>query len=391
MDPLRDERRLANRYIAGLLIIVLLIAGAGFLIDRLLRAEHNTAEIVELAGRQQMLSQRITQLAFRYAHADNPQEASSLHSRLSTAAREMRRTHETLLKTPPAPGYADAADTIYFDPPYRLDERVRKFLGAVEGLLGAFERRGLDSPYLAHLRDREGTLLLHGLQRVVERHVRQSQIAMVRLQWVLWSLFAAILLIIALLGILIFRPAVARLMARKLELHREAGTDPLTGSQNRRGFFTCAEDLHQRRQREGESCALLLLDIDYFKAINDAYGHEAGDRVLTHVVAACGRNLRQRDVLGRLGGEEFAILLPGSTARSGHGVAEKLRALVEDLRVEVGGDRRINCTVSIGVAELKAEDETPAEAVARADAALYRAKQAGRNRVIIAEEDDGQA
>ncbi|MFD1380886.1 type IV pili methyl-accepting chemotaxis transducer N-terminal domain-containing protein [Fodinicurvata halophila] len=254
MDPLRDERRLANRYIAGLLIIVLLIAGAGFLIDRLVRAEHNTAEIIELAGRQQMLSQRITQLAFRYALADNRQEAHSLHGRLSVAAREMRRTHETLLKSPPAPGYADAADTIYFDPPYRLDARVRRFLGAVRGLLDAFDRRGLDSPYLEHLRDREGTLLLQGLERVVERHVQQSQIAMDRLQWVLWGLFATILLIIALLGILIFRPAVARLMARTLELHREAGTDPLTGSQNRRGFFTWAEALHQRLRRGRSLC-----------------------------------------------------------------------------------------------------------------------------------------
>ncbi|MFD1380885.1 GGDEF domain-containing protein [Fodinicurvata halophila] len=138
----------------------------------------------------------------------------------------------------------------------------------------------------------------------------------------------------------------------------------------------------------GDRCALLLLDIDYFKAINDAHGHEAGDRVLTQVVETCGRNLRQHDVLGRLGGEEFAILLPGSTARGGYGVAEKLRELIEDLEVEVAGDRRVNCTVSVGVAELKVEDETPADAVARADAALYRAKQAGRNRVIIAEEDE---
>lgn len=389
MDPLGPEKRLANRYIAGLFLILLLAAGSNLVMDRLLLAEEKSAEVIELAGRQQMLSQRIIQLAYRYVLAETPHERNYLHSGLDLAVREMRQSHEELLKHAPSQIYTDVADPIYFDPPYRLDMRVRGFLGAAEGLL-AHDPGALDinNPYLQHLREHEGSLVLQGLGLAVERYVEQAGDAMRYMRWMLWTLFGLLLLTVLLLGAVIFRPAFVRLMERARELHREAGTDVLTGGRNRRGFLHWADILHTQVKRQAGSCTLLALDIDHFKVINDTYGHQAGDQVLTRVVEACTRHLRQSDVLGRLGGEEFAVLLPGIAPKTGMAVAEKLRRLVENLEVEAGTETPLSCTVSIGVSELLVQDENPAMALARADAALYRAKAEGRNRVVLAASDD---
>lgn len=389
IDPLQSEKRLANRYIAGLLVILLLAGGANLIMDQLLRAQEKAAETIELASRQRMLSQRITQLAYRYVLADSPHESNYIYRNLDLAIREMRQSHEELLKHAPSRIYAEVADPIYFDAPYRLDMRVRGFLGAAEGLL-AHDPGSLDtnSPYLEQLREREGSLVLEGLGLAVERYVEQAGEAMRHLRWMLWALFGMLLLTVLLLGAVIFRPAFVRLVERAQELYLEAETDVLTGSHNRRGFLQRAEALHGHVKRREGRCTLLALDIDHFKAINDAYGHQAGDQMLAGVVEACAQHLRQPDVLGRLGGEEFAVLLPGVAPDIGMKVAEKLRRLVQDLEVDIGTGTPLGCTVSIGVTELRAQDETPAVALARADAALYRAKAGGRNRVLCTTSQD---
>lgn len=388
-DPLGPEKRLANRYIAGLLLILLLAAASNLVMDRLLRGEEKSAEVIELASRQQMLSQRIMQLAYRYILSETPHETNYLYRSLELAIREMRQSHEELLKHAPSRIYAEVADPIYFDAPYRLDMRVRGFLGAAEGLLthdpGALDA---NNPYLEQLRERDGSLVLQGLGLAVDRYVERSGQAIRHLRWMLWALFGMLFLTVLLLGAVIFRPAFVRLMERARELHLEAGTDVLTGSRNRRGFFHWAEALHTHVKRREGPCTLLALDIDHFKAINDTHGHQAGDQVLAQVVEACARNLRQPDVLGRLGGEEFAVLLPGVPQETGMAVAEKLRRLVEGLKVEAGTHELLCCTVSIGVTELLVRDESPATALARADAALYRAKANGRNCVILAGPED---
>jgi diguanylate cyclase (GGDEF)-like protein/PAS domain S-box-containing protein len=171
---------------------------------------------------------------------------------------------------------------------------------------------------------------------------------------------------------------------RQLEsrLREEATTDHLTGVANRRLFLKQLEMELDRFKRFGESAALLMADLDYFKKINDSYGHAAGDGVLRHFADISRQYLRRVDLIGRLGGEEFGILLPGTDAASALQFADRYRCLVESSPAP-GGDGNIGITVSIGIAEFASSDDTVETILARADAALYGAKAGGRNTVRV--------
>ncbi len=173
-----------------------------------------------------------------------------------------------------------------------------------------------------------------------------------------------------------------RIRAMHEQLLHLALTDGLTGILNRRAFLDRGEQEIARARRTGRPLGVVMADIDHFKAINDTHGHATGDAALKRFVAGCRANLRVSDVLGRVGGEEFAILLPESDPAGSVITAERLRKAVERLNLEVDGTR-IPITASFGVTGVALADpaETVADALQRADRALYRAKENGRNRV----------
>ena len=165
--------------------------------------------------------------------------------------------------------------------------------------------------------------------------------------------------------------------------HREAAlVDPLTGVLNRRGFEAEAERILLRAARDGTSTALLVLDLDHFKAVNDTWGHPVGDLALRAVANTVAEELRGGDVLGRLGGEEFVIALAGNRTDQAAVLAERVRRAVATLPIR-GGEASVDLTVSIGVAAHRGATSLD-KLMAHADAALYRAKAAGRNRVELA-------
>lgn len=159
-------------------------------------------------------------------------------------------------------------------------------------------------------------------------------------------------------------------------LTAQARTDALTGTANRRGLLHSLQDIHTRARRGGHAYAVLMVDIDHFKAINDLHGHAAGDRVLQRVAQGLREGLRHGDVVARWGGEEFCVLLPRIAAADAQVLAQRMAA-----QIAHSGEPRV--TVSIGVAQMQAGDEQAEPVVQRADAALYRAKDLGRNRVEV--------
>ncbi|HAA46737.1 MAG: PAS/PAC sensor-containing diguanylate cyclase [Halomonas sp. 54_146] len=178
--------------------------------------------------------------------------------------------------------------------------------------------------------------------------------------------------------------------AMEEQLRNLAMQDPLTGLLNRRSFMQAMNQEHARvKRRVDYSAGILMLDIDHFKQVNDTYGHAVGDNVLKAFASTILGNLRENDVFGRLGGEEFAILLPDTPLEGAISVAEKVRASVEAMRVGADG-KRLGITTSIGVDKLRAEDKRPDSALARADKALYKAKQNGRNWVYRQENGMGE-
>jgi diguanylate cyclase (GGDEF)-like protein len=167
------------------------------------------------------------------------------------------------------------------------------------------------------------------------------------------------------------------------DLENLATTDGLTRLYNRRHFMERAESEFVRSHRYKRELSVFLLDADHFKDINDNHGHETGDRVLRILAETCRLSLRQLDVLGRYGGEEFVVLLPETSASLAQEAAERLRKQIEELRIPASaGDIRV--TVSIGVATAGQTTESVAALINQADRALYEAKRGGRNRVAAA-------
>ncbi|MEX0695446.1 MAG: diguanylate cyclase [Rhodospirillales bacterium] len=168
------------------------------------------------------------------------------------------------------------------------------------------------------------------------------------------------------------------------ELRRLATTDPLTGVNNRRRYNEISERELTRCKRYQHQLCVLMLDADHFKAVNDTYGHDAGDRVLKSLASVCERELRDVDVLGRFGGEEFTVTLPDTTIETALEAAERLRSALAEIRVLLDDGQEISFTVSIGAAALQNSDEKLFDLLNRADQALYQAKQNGRNQVVSA-------
>ncbi len=175
------------------------------------------------------------------------------------------------------------------------------------------------------------------------------------------------------------------------ELLMLATTDFLTCLPNRREFMARLEDELARLQRNVNDCAcVLMLDIDHFKLVNDMHGHATGDAVLRHMAGLMREGQRKIDVLGRVGGEEFAVLLPGATLEAAQMYAERLRQKVAERPLTHEG-KLIAITVSVGLARLHANDANCDAALIRADHALYQAKEQGRNRVRRSTEDWAEA
>ncbi|RAU21614.1 diguanylate cyclase response regulator [Paramagnetospirillum kuznetsovii] len=170
------------------------------------------------------------------------------------------------------------------------------------------------------------------------------------------------------------------------ELVQLATVDFLTAAYNRRHFMAVTGAEVQRAGRYGRPLSLLMLDIDHFKRINDERGHAAGDEALKAFVIVCREVLRDQDIVGRMGGEEFAIALPETAMEAALVVAGRVRAHLAEMELPVSGGAPLRLTTSIGVAECKIRDGEGLEAcLGRADAALYRAKALGRDRVEAAE------
>ncbi len=171
----------------------------------------------------------------------------------------------------------------------------------------------------------------------------------------------------------------ARLFA---EVQKLAITDPLTGLYNRRHFFDLAHREVEQAGRANQPLSVIMLDVDYFKQVNDRHGHLLGDHVLQMVANRCRSLLRPVDILARYGGEEFVIMLPGTALDHARQVAERLRQHIAQMPIGMA-DTTIQITISLGVAELSIYDHLDLDGLlSRADKALYLAKQSGRNQVV---------
>jgi diguanylate cyclase (GGDEF)-like protein/PAS domain S-box-containing protein len=169
------------------------------------------------------------------------------------------------------------------------------------------------------------------------------------------------------------------------ELERRAYSDYLTGLANRRSFIEKFEHELIRVERYGGELSLIMFDIDWFKHINDTYGHDIGDQVLQKIATICHEILREIDIVGRIGGEEFAIILPHTGIKAAINIAQRLRHKVESTKININDNRSFNFTISLGVTQHPHRTTSVDQLLKEADMVLYEAKESGKNKVCVAE------
>ncbi len=183
-----------------------------------------------------------------------------------------------------------------------------------------------------------------------------------------------------------FNAMAERVASAQEALRRAAVRDSLTGLLNHREFYRRMTDEIARCERSGLPLTVMMIDLDYFKAINDTYGHLRGDAVLREVASAITACVREEDVVARYAGDEFAVILPGTAEREALSVAERLRACVRGVLAAVDLPAEEELTLSIGIATRWPGEHTVTRTVELADLALYRAKEAGRDRVEVSDD-----
>ncbi|WP_448211161.1 GGDEF domain-containing protein [Colwellia sp. MEBiC06753] len=194
-------------------------------------------------------------------------------------------------------------------------------------------------------------------------------------------IYQSVILINMLEVILVLTLFANEIEANELKLTKQAKTDALTGIANRHAFFEQGESAFNLAKTNQRPFSLILLDFDYFKRINDLYGHFIGDLCLTEITKLIRSHCREQDIFARIGGEEFAIALPDTTISEANNLAEQMRITIEQHTIPVIGKQPLNCTVSIGIASKQDESDEMKAILVHADKALYQAKSLGRNRV----------
>ena len=370
-----SERHLTLCYVAALSLVALLTIVSDLTLNRVLSEHEGSAAIVNTSGRQRMLSQRIASLAAQYRLGSVTARADLL-----TTVDQFEAAHRKLLAASTIDGggghNTGVFRDLYFGGERPLDAEVDAYVVLARQVAAHSPGPALD-PTLDRLFAEARAPLLTRLHEVVVRHQRDSEEQLSKLETMQGITLGVVLTTLAVEALLIFRPMVRRLARCARELMRLATTDGLTGTLNRASFFERGTAELARARRTRRAFAVLVLDVDHFKRINDTFGHAGGDAALRGLAQALDDTIRPGDVVGRLGGEEFAVLLPETTETVAFHVARRLRESVERLSVDHPRGQ-IRMTVSVGVAAGTAD---MAVLLQEADEALYEAKSAGRNRV----------
>lgn len=379
-------RHFTIAYVAALLLIALVAGATHWIVDRIARDQAIFTSQIEIAARQPMLVQRAAFLVSRLT--DGPDdERTPARIELGQAIDKMEDIHKALIAGTELDGIelyqSNNVDRLYFEPPINLDQQVRRFIGLARALIDMPDD-GLataDTTISELMAEANGNLPVN-LEAAVSIYEAEARTHVARLRHILAVMLGLLIATLVAEALLLFRPLFIRVRDQQQTLLDMARTDPLTNSHNRRSFIALAEAEHARIRRSGKPASLLMLDIDKFKNINDSYGHGVGDEAIRDMADTCLANLRGADFLGRIGGEEFCIVLPDTNERDALQAAEKIRAAIEASETDAGGGTKISFTVSIGLAEIRQDSDSLHKVMEIADTRLYAAKQGGRNRVV---------
>lgn len=373
-------RRESVVYTLALAFLALMSIGSYLIINSIVTQQQHMASVISVSSRQRMLSQRVALLSMQYAQARVQTERESTGAKLRESIDLMRRSHRDLVEGSLAlgidpPQHQELKD-IYFGPPHFLNRQVPAFLDTADQVVAEREQNHRDKAVAlaSKVNGLANESLLTSMDAAVNQYAADSEAVFRRSEVRVLFVTAAMLTALATEALFIFLPMLRRMRG----LVEMAHSDPLTGCLNRRSFMEASQRDFARSRRTGSPLSVIFFDIDRFKGINDAYGHAAGDAVISTLAECVKNTIRTTDMLGRMGGEEFVVLLPDTDSQSALMVAEKLRSTLERVPV-IYENRSLHFTASFGVAQISQMDSDPFALIERADTLMYDAKHAGRN------------
>jgi diguanylate cyclase (GGDEF)-like protein len=381
-----DVKKYHRVYFGVLAFIAALIAVSVLAIDYIAAEESLMTELDEIGSRQQLLSERIVHLTLEYAATKDASSREGFVSMIEQSLKLFDNNHQLLIRVQlengHVLGFAQKVDDIFFGPPVFLDEKARIFIyNTREVLLRDWTPGLISSFYFEELRHATLSDLHSGLEFLGAQYSLNGQERIVYLRIIIASLLGGIILVLIGVGFFVFKPLFQRINDQEQELKHLAFIDPLTNCHNRRSFLTSAEIEFERSHRYHHAFSILFLDIDYFKKINDRFGHAVGDLAIKQLTAIFLDSIRGSDILGRIGGDEFGIVLLDSNLEKATQIAEKLRLNVE--RFVCSGElSELKFSISVGVASMISSDTNAYDTLKRADRNLYTSKNAGRNTVV---------
>jgi len=383
-----DGKRYQRIYLTTFAFIALLITASLIIIDYIAAEESHMVEVNDIGGRQRMLSERTVHLLLEYAVEIDQTSREQIVKLIEDSLQQFDKTHKLLIR-----GYlskdqmvyfSDSIDNIFFDEPEYLDEKARIFIyNTLEVLDRDWSPDFISSYYLKQLREATKQDLHSSLDALATQYTINSKSRITRLRLVVAILLGGIVVVLVAVGAIVFNPMFRRIETQEHELHKMAFIDPLANCHNRRSFLVNASTAFERGRRYKHTFAILFIDIDRFKDINDNYGHAIGDEAIKEMTRICQDNIRDSDILGRIGGDEFGIILQECGLEFAIQNAEKLRERISDHIVSSDAGT-IRFSISVGAATVVDSDKDIYDVLKRADKNLYEAKRAGRNLVIAA-------
>jgi len=375
-------------YLGVLASIALLIAASVLAIDYIAAEESLMTELDETGSRQQLLSERIVHLTLEYAATKDVVSREEVVSMIEQSLKSFDNTHHLLirgqLENGQVVGFSENVDDIFFGAPVFLDEKVRIFIyNTREVLLSDWTPGLISSFYFEELRNATLSDLHSSLEMLGAQYSLNGGERIVRLRIIIASLLGGIILVLIGVGFFVFKPLFQRIGDQEQELQHLAFIDPLTNCHNRRSFLTSAETELERSRRYNHALSIVYLDIDHFKNINDSFGHAVGDLAIKQLTDIFLNSIRDSDILGRIGGDEFGIVLLESNLEKATKIAENLRRNVEQF-VCSGELSEVKFSISVGVASSISSDANAYDTLKRADENMYTSKETGRNTVVSA-------
>jgi diguanylate cyclase (GGDEF)-like protein len=385
--PTPDEqpgRHAVFIYVLGLSVVAVMALSVLILSDRMIIEHDRVATVVSQTSRLSVQVQKV--LTAMHAYPAEPTEENRVA--LVTAVDDLANQHQDIVaNTAKAQddqaAAARAVDLIYFSDEDPLQPKLAGLIADSGSIarMSATTVRAHSDEITGKVNQYRG--LSNDLDRAIHIYETKLQDRMSALQLWLRTAITVILVMILLETLLIFIPMMRKMNEYAATLRHIALSDTLTNIGNRRYFEARGAEEIQRARRHMRPLALCLIDVDHFKTINDTYGHLTGDKILTDVVACIQTALRTEDIISRVGGEEFSVLLPYADLRNAAHVAERIRKAVHTATFKTENGEPIVLTVSLGVTMVPVDSQNIDKSVDDADAALYEAKFRGRNLTVV--------